>query len=206
MPEIAQDKLNIGRALLAAGPVTQQRLQEELERSGKGQSVLGKALLQSGFPREEELIAPLLARLRIPRINARNTKIPLETIRLIPEDVAKRGRVLAIDQIGVILVVVTPDLGSDQALADVRKATGCLVTPIQCPPEGFDEIVGDYYARLAESGLGAAAPVATTGGAPAPAQATNGTRHAIPAGADHEDSFWRRYMSAGPLPADESLM
>ncbi len=214
---IPPDRLTIGRALLAGGPVTQETLRRELERSDKLGSVLGKALLQSGFPSDAELIAPLLARLRIPKINARNTKIPLETVRVVPPETAKRCRVLAIDQIGQILVVVTPDLANEAALAEVRQVTGLLVTPIQCAPEGFDQIVADYYQRLAESGLGAAAPVAgpaaTVGstsaapaGAPAAAPASNGALRAIPAGSEDEDAWWKRYMTAGPVPVEEVLM
>jgi hypothetical protein len=214
MTSIPQDKLDIGRALLAAGPITQEALQRELDASGKGASVLGKALLQSGFPTEEELIYPLLARLRIPKINARKTTIPLETIRLIPEEVARRTRVLALDQIGSILVVVTPDVGQEAALAEVRRITGMRLTPIQCAPDGFEEILGEYYQRLAESGLGVApSPVAAAGEAAVASPAgqadhgaQNGVVRAIPVGAEGEDPFFRRFMSAGPVPADEQLM
>ena len=206
---IPQDKLNIGKSLLAGGPITQELLQRELQSSGKQDSVLGRALLQSGFPSEEALIVPLLQRLRIPKINARNTKIPLETIRWIPEQVAREHRVLAVDKLGNILVVVTPDLAKESTLAEVRKQTGCLVTPIQCAPEGFDQIVDEYYTRLNESGLSApASPLAgqQAVGAPVGASGSNGTVQAIPAGDTSQDSFYKRYMTAGPLPADQVLM
>lgn len=212
MTSIPPDKLQIGRALLAGGPITQDLLKRELEASGKASSVLGNALLQSGFPTEEELIYPLLARLRIPKINARKTTIPLETVRLVPEEVARRCKVLALDRIGSVLVVVTPDVSQEAGLTEVRRATGLLVTPIQCAAEGFDEILGEYYQRLNESGL-APAPVPTATGAPAeqpvgaPAEhGQNGVVRAIPIGAESEDAFFRRYMSAGPVPAEEQLM
>lgn len=203
---IPPDKLPLGRALLAGGPITQELLQQELDRSNKAGGVLGKALLQSGFPSEEEVILPLL-RLRIPRINARNTRIPLETIRLLPEDVARRHQVLAIDQIGSILVVVTPNPADPETLAASRRASGLVVTPIQCGPEGFDEILTDYYTRLAESGLAPATPA--DAGAPVAAgasQPTNGVVKAIPAGDAGQDSFWKRYMSPGPIPAEQVQM
>lgn len=221
MGSLPPDKLAIGRALLAGGPITQEQLQRELEGSQKAGTVLGKALLQSGFPTDEEVVYPLLARLRIPKINARKTTIPLETIRLVPEDVARRHRVLPLDQIGQILVVVMPDVGQEGALAEVRRVTGLFVTPIQCTPEGFDEILTEYYQNLARSGLGAAPPAnqpapappeaaqqahgASNGTAPV-AGAANGSVRAIPAGAPDEDWFWKRYMSGGPVPAEEQLM
>ena len=204
MANIPNEKLEIGRALLAGGPITQQFLQQELQASGKAGGALGKALLQSGFPAEEELVAAVLRSLRIPKINARNTKIPLETVCVIPESVAKSCRVLALDKIGKILVVVTPDLRNAEALAEVRRQTECLITPIQCAAEGFEEIVADYYQRLAQSGLSAAQTLeerAAGGGG-----SSSGVAQAIPAGSEREDRFWRLYMSAGPLPAAELLM
>lgn len=194
---IPVDKLKIGRSLIAGGPITQEMLQRELQSSGKTESVLGRALLQSGFPSEETLIVQLLQRLRIPKINARNTRVPLETVRMIPEDLAKKHRCLAIDQLGKILVVVTPDLSNFEGIEKIRRKTGHLLTPIQCAPEGFETIVEDYYKRLAESGLAPAETIGSGGGA------TAGALQAIPAGNATEDLFYRLFMSGGPLPAQE---
>jgi hypothetical protein len=206
MANVPPDKLRIGRALLAGGPLTVEFLESELERSNKQGSVLGKALLQSGFPREEDLIVTVLQQLRIPKINAKNTKIPLETIRLLPQEVAIRCRVLPIDQIGTILVVVTPDIGNTEGLAEVRKVTGSLVTPIQCSEQGFEAIVNDYYRRLSDSGLQPAAPVGAQAASGSQPVGTNGAVRAIPVGAEGEDSFFKRFMTSGPVPAvEESL-
>lgn len=215
MPAIPPDKLKIGRALLAGGPVTQELLQRELDRAQKSGSVLGKALLQSGFPREEDLMVPLLSGLRIPRINAKNTKIPLETIRLMPQEVALRQRILPLDQMGNVLVVVTPDVGNEDGMAEARQVTGLAIFPIQsdsksCSVQEFEQIIRDYYQRLAESGMqpapspiqGAQAPQAgPSNGAPA-----NGTLRAIPIGNEAQDAFWRRYMSSGPVPVEPAPM
>ena len=141
----------------------------------------------------------------IPKINARNTKIPLETVRIIPEEVAKRCEVLPIDQIGKILVVVTPNVDSPETVAEVRRVTGSLVTPIQCAREGFAEIVNDYYRRLSLSGLQPAAVAASPGAAVAASAPQNGTEPhytATPVGSDLEDAWWKRYCSAGPVPAE----
>lgn len=208
---IPAEKLEIGRALLAGGPLTVQGLQRELESSGKQDSVLGKALLQSGFPQEQDLIVPILQRLRIPKINAKNTKIPLDTIRVLPEAVAKAHKVLAIDVIGNILVVVTPTLNNVEGLTEVRRATGMLVTPIQCSDAGFEGIINDYYGRLSAAGMSSATPVladagSTSSGGGGGAPASNGVLQAIEAGDDNEDEFFKRYMSAGPVVAEETLM
>lgn len=200
MAGIPDDKLRLGRALLAGGPVTLELLQRELDGSGKGASVLGKALLQAGFPREEELIYTILSKLRVPRINAKNTKIPLETIRLLPESLAKQHSVLALDQLGSVMVVVTPNAGNEQAMRDIRKATGYVIFPIQsdvksCSQADFDGIVKDYYERLSASGMSAAQPLSAQA-ASASAAYNGGAVQAIPLGSANEDFFWRTYQSA----------
>lgn len=217
MASIPPDKLKIGRALLAGGPVTQELLQRELDRAQKSSSVLGKALLQSGFPREEDLMVPLLSGLRIPRINAKNTKIPLETIRLLPQEIAIRQRILPLDQMGGVLVVVTPDVGNEDGMAEARQVTGLAVFPIQsdsktCSPAEFEQIIKDYYARLAESGLAPAPSPLQGAGQQTQAQpgaqagGANGALRAIPVGNEAQDAFWRRYMSPGPIPAEPAPM
>lgn len=214
MSRIPPDKLRIGRSLLAGGPVTQELLQAELDRQGKGASVLGKALLKAGFPREEDLIYPLLAKLRIPRINAKNTKIPLETVALLPESLATEHQLLPLDRMGNLLVVVTSDVGNDAGMATVRGHTGMTVFPIQsdpksCTSDEFMEIVRDYYRRVRDAGItpaevgGAAAPVAA---APAAAAGLNGALTAIPVGAPGEDSFFKRFLTQGPVPAVQKDM
>ncbi len=202
MTQIPPDKLKIGKSLLAGGPVSYERLQQELEQSGKQVSHLGRALLQAGFPRESELLIPLLSRLKIPKIkNLKNTEIPLETIRLLPQEVALRCQILPVDQIGSILVVASPDLSNEAAFAEVRQVTGCLVTPIQCGAAGFEEIIREYYGRLG-SDPGDSGPVSSPQATGAKA---NGTVQAIPAGESDRDAWWKRYMSPGPLLAEQVL-
>jgi hypothetical protein len=202
---LSPEKLRLGRALLAGGPITQERLEKELDKSGKKESVLGKALLKSNFPREEEILAALVAQIRIPKINVKNTKIPLETIRIVPADVAKRFQVLPIERIGDILVIVSPGVGDEDALAAVRKATGCIVFPFQCDADGFGEVVSGYYDRLASSGLQAPAPELTAP-APAPRPVAAGAPIAALPADDGQDDWDRHFAAAGPVPAEEVLL
>ncbi len=204
------EKRRLGLALLAGGPLTQERVTAELEKSGKQGSVLGRALLASGFPTEEELLVALTARVRIPKINVRTTKIPLETIRLVPADVARRAKLIPIERVGDILIVVGPDMGDADALAEVRRATGCLVSPIQCAPEGFDEVLASYYERAGPSDAGAPSEAVLgtmrfdRGGIEAAPDAGGVALVALPGGEGAWDDAWAAvFASDGPVPAEE---
>lgn len=213
MTTISDQQRQLGRLLLAGGPITQERLTTELAQSGKDRSVLGQALLKSGFVTEEELLSVLLQRHRMPRINIKNTKIPLSTIRQLPEPVARQSRSLPIDRFGAVLVVVTPDVLAPEAVESIRKSTDCLVAVIQCGAEGFDEALDSYYRSLgpetAAADLGVAAPRAATGlAAPIPADESE-VASAVPVGPGFVDvsrKFDLLYASAGPVPAEEVLL
>lgn len=142
----------LARVLLAAGALTREGLESELKAAGKVEGVLGKALLKAGYASEEALVGPLTGGYRLPKINIKNTKIPLDTIRLIPEEVARRHQVLPIERIGNLMVIVTPNVQDPAAIDAVRMAIGGLrVALIQCGPEGFLEVVDGYYSRVTKT-------------------------------------------------------
>ncbi len=147
---LTEQQLRLGKVLMAAGPVTHEFLKQELESSGKAASALGRALGQSGFVTEAELARTLIARHRIPKINLKNTNIPLKTIAVLTPETASECRALPIDRIGKVLVIVTPDIFNADAIQRLRDMTGFHVSIIQCAAEGFDQILSDYYGRLAE--------------------------------------------------------
>jgi hypothetical protein len=146
-----ESQQKLGRVLLAAGGLTHEALERQLEKAGKLGSVLGKALLQSGYAREEDILAPLVRRHRVPRINLKTTKIPLETIALLDVEIARRLRFLPLDEVGDILVVVTPDIFNAEAVDELRRATKRRLSLIQCSEEGFEKVLETYYQKLAES-------------------------------------------------------
>ncbi len=177
-PALNQQQLRLGQVLLAAGPVTQELLQAELQNSGKSASALGKALAQSGFAAEADLARVAIQRHRIPKINIKSTNIPLKTIALLPENVARASKALAIDKIGNILVVVTPDILNIEGIKALRVDTGMHLSIIQCSADGFDQALAAYYKRLAMSPDVAAAAAAEMG---RPATAASAARAGVPA-------------------------
>jgi hypothetical protein len=198
---MTEEKKQMARALLASGPVTVDMLDRALEESGKKGGKLGQALLRCCLPSEEELLLHY-AQTRILKINIHNTRIPLETLKLIPKRIALSARALAVDKIGSILIVVTPEASNAEAMFDIRAATQCLVLPIQCAPEGFDEIASEYYDRLAEAGMAdeEPAPVTTSAGDAEVVRAIAISEREMSEGSPGGE--WDRlFASEGPIPA-----
>lgn len=137
--------MQLGESLLAGGIITQEILKRELERSGKGTTKMGKALMACGFPSQSDLIQIIARTIRIPNVQLSRVKISQDVVGLIPKDVAKAHKVLALEKIGDILVVVTPNISSTEAFATVRRETGCMMAPIRCSEDGFNEAVERFY-------------------------------------------------------------
>jgi hypothetical protein len=220
-PALNQQQLRLGQVLLAAGPVTQELLQAELQSSGKSASALGKALAQSGFVAEADLVRVAIQRHRIPKINIKSTNIPLKTIALLPENVARASKALAIDKIGNILVVVTPNILNIEGIRGLRSHTGLHLSIIQCGTDGFDQALDGYYKRLsqapdvaaaaaAEMGRPAPAAPAALAGIPALVANADEMAGAVPLngqGYTNLSARWQHFFgSSAPLEAAETLL
>ncbi len=187
---LSESQQKLARSLLAAGVLTYEHLERQIEKAGKQQSVLARALLQSGYVREADIMAALVRKLRVPRINLKTAKVAPEVLSLVSPEIAKKERFLPLDEIGDILVAVTPNVFNVEGIEEVRRATGRRVCCIQCAEEGFDALVLALYEKLPPKPLPAAAtatlptPVAAVapaaGPAPSPAAAAPSAQ-AVPA-------------------------
>lgn len=147
---IPEGKLKLGKALLSGGLITREILEAELEKTQRSNSRMAKALLNCNFPSENDLIQVIARNIRVPNVRLQSLKASPEVVAEIPKDLAKKHMVLALEKIGGLLVIVTPDLGNHQAFDAVRQATGCFVAPIRCPEEGFLDTVETFYEGVTE--------------------------------------------------------
>lgn len=221
---LTENQVNLARVLLAAGPITREYLEQQLSESGKAETSVGKALLASGFPSESALVYPLLAGYRIPRLNVANVRIIPEVRDLIPADVARRLQVVPIDRVGEILVVASPDIYNPYAIEELRVATRCRVSVVQCDEAGLAQALQKYYpdaprvaTAAASRGPGGVRETRVVqelaGLRPGPtvlrvlaAEALAGGRPVGGRFLDVEARYLRLFESAGPLPVEEVLM
>jgi hypothetical protein len=142
---IPEGKLKLGKSLLSGGLITREMLAAELEKTNKTNSRMAKALLNCNFPSEDDLIQVIARSIRVPNVKLQSLKAAPEIVGEIPKTMAKKHKILALEKIGGLLVIVTPDLGNREAFAAVRQETGCFVAPIRCPEEGFLDTIETFY-------------------------------------------------------------
>jgi len=118
----------LGESLVEAGLITSQQLGQALAEQKKGKGRLGEVLIRLGFVPEDTLVQFLAEHLRVPFVDLSTLgDIDREIVRSIPEPVAKRLNLIAVERKDKILTVVMSDPFDVLAIDTVRMRTGCTV-------------------------------------------------------------------------------
>ena len=112
-------KIRIGDLLVEHKVISEVQLQGALAEQKKTGHKLGRALIALGYVAEDQFLEFLSRQLQIPFIDLRHYKYKPETVRLLPETVARRYRAIALDS------------GGDSVLVGMADPTDIF---------GFDEI------------------------------------------------------------------
>ena len=91
-------KIRLGDLLVEHGVLTELQLQQALAEQKKSGSKLGRVLIEKGFVKEEQLLELLSRQLQVPYINLKRYQFESATIKLIPETMARRFRVVALKE------------------------------------------------------------------------------------------------------------
>jgi hypothetical protein len=143
-PEITDHHRRLGRALLAAGGVTQADIDEGIHRLRTPPGNLEKALSRAGFPTEDALIAASLGSYRIPRIDLDGYPLSADALRRFPGETAVRCRAIPVGIVGRILVVATSSIDAGKATA-LRSAWGDKVILALASSAAVEEALRSHY-------------------------------------------------------------
>ena len=129
----------LGDLLLDAGLITQGQLSEGLAEKERQKCFLGQALVMLGYISQDELISFLVKQCKIPHISLADYSIDPRIVRLLPADLCRRYKLMAIDKLGSILTVCMVNPLDMDALEEARQACPELrLKPILCTPEHFE--------------------------------------------------------------------
>ncbi|MCB1800941.1 MAG: Flp pilus assembly complex ATPase component TadA, partial [Gammaproteobacteria bacterium] len=105
-----QRKIRIGDLLVSNGVITEAQLMSALAEQKKTGQKLGNTLIESGFIDENRMLAFLSQQLQIPLLDLTKTKVDTQVARLLPETVARRYRMLVLEnrEHDVLLAMADP--------------------------------------------------------------------------------------------------
>src|SRR3990167_680120 len=86
----------LGAVLQEMGLVSEAQLNRALAEQKKTGDLLGKTLVKLGFITEDELVKSLSKQLGIPLVKISDHVLDTKVVRIIPEDVARKFKVIAV--------------------------------------------------------------------------------------------------------------
>ncbi len=120
--------LPLGQMLLNDGVLTQEQLAQALARQRKAKDRLGQVLIEMKLLDEEVLLRYLGRQFRKEAITQQELEsLDLDVVKLVPEEVARRHRIVAAERRGRKLIVATTDPLNVVVLDDLRRVTGLEV-------------------------------------------------------------------------------
>ncbi|MFV1982849.1 MAG: GspE/PulE family protein [Thiohalomonadales bacterium] len=91
-------KIRLGDLLVKSQIITEAQLMEALATQKQSGHKLGKVLIQKGLVSEMDMLTVLSTQLNIPFVELKNFNYETETVKLIPETIARRYRAIAIKE------------------------------------------------------------------------------------------------------------
>jgi MSHA biogenesis protein MshE len=103
-------RIRLGELLLQHGAITEEQLQAALTAQRRSGRKLGRVLADLGFLSESSLLELLSKHLEVPYVDLKHARIDQETVKLLPEPLARRYRaiVLVQDARGLLLGMADP--------------------------------------------------------------------------------------------------
>ncbi len=120
----------IGDILLETGTITPQQLAEALAQQRRTRERLGRVLIDQGAASEKQIAQALAAQLDLPLVTLSSARLDPNALKLIPEVLARKRRVLPLQLEGSHLIVAMADPLDVFALDDVGISARRPVKPV----------------------------------------------------------------------------
>ena len=145
----------IGTILVENGFISEQQLEEALNKQRGSGKMLGDVMLDMGLVSETQLAQALSIRLKVPFIDLSSRKISTEAVGKIPEEIAREKTVFAFEINHGRLMVATNDPVNFYIFEDLKVTTGMEIVPQISTRTMIEAAINKYYSSQAiESTVG----------------------------------------------------
>src|SRR4030095_11439944 len=139
--------VKLGELLLKENMVTPQQLQEALTHQRTNGGKLGKAFVQLGYVRDEEITSLLSRQYGVPSINLDHFEVDPAIIKIIPAETSRKYQILPLSRSGATLTIAMADPTNVFAMDDIKFMTGYNVEPVVASETSLEEAIHKYYGR-----------------------------------------------------------
>jgi hypothetical protein len=150
--EAAPPALTLEDVLVSEGTVTADQLRAAQEIQAKDGGFLGQILINLGHIDANSLTSFLAKHCKIPHLSLLDYLIDEEQVKLVPEELCLKYRLLPIDRLGKNLTVAMVNPLDTQALEEVRRICPDLrVKPILCEYSHFQSVAGRLFKQAQQA-------------------------------------------------------
>ena len=140
--------LKIGQILINSGDITEEQLDEVLEkqRNSATKKRIADILIEDKIVTEQQVCRALEKQLFMPYVDLDTINIPEELGNLIPEEVAQKNQVVPIEQDGRLLTVAIGDPLNYNGIRELSIITKMKITPVIAEPSKIVSKLREIYA------------------------------------------------------------
>ena len=140
--------LKIGQILINSGDITEEQLDEVLEkqRNSETKKRIADILIEDKIVTEQQVCRALEKQLFMPYVDLDTVTIPDELNGLIPEEMAQKNMVVPLEQDGRFLTVAIGDPLNYKGLKDLSIATKMKIMPVIAEPSKIAARLREIYA------------------------------------------------------------
>lgn len=137
------DRLKL--ALIKEGLVTKEKLRVAEIKAQRENETLSKILVRLGFVTEEQLVSFIGEKTRVPYVNIENYTIDRQVLELIPENIARRYKIIPLFKIEDVLTVGMSDPLDIISIDEISAVAGYKVEAVIASGESIDVAIDLWY-------------------------------------------------------------
>ena len=139
----------IGQLLVESGYITDVQLNDALvkQKTDFAGEKIGEILLKLGYVSETQVVHALSARLKVPYIDLVTSKIDIDAVKRIPENVARKNTVIAYKAQGGRLYVATNDPVNFYIFEELKITSGMEIIPMLATKSAIVDAIDRAYSQ-----------------------------------------------------------
>lgn len=140
-------QLPIGQLLVQYGMISQEQLEEALHKQKEEGGKIGDILIELGYIGRENINEALEFQMGVPYVNLDEYNIELEAVKLVPENIVKKYRLIPIHIAAEEIHVAMENPFDIFAMDDVMLVTGKKVIPLFTDSAQISKAIDIHYGK-----------------------------------------------------------
>ncbi len=138
--------VELSSILVQAGKLTQEQADQALAQARKSNEKFESILVKMGVVASEDEVGNFIGKqLKIGTLRLTDIELNPDIVKLIPLDIARKFKVIAISKLNKMLLVAISDPNNIYVLDAIKFITGCTVQPVISPEEAISKAIDNYY-------------------------------------------------------------